>query len=117
MRRALDAGANSLSLRFAGAFTTTDALNDAGRRGFELTQQLLDRTKAAGALRADIEVGDLHLLFEQLQVIQVADAQRTTQLRHRYLTLLLDALHTRTGPPLPGPPPSWQEIRNRYDSR
>ena len=115
MRSALDAGANSLSLRFAGSFTTTDALNEAGRRGFQLTQQLLDRTKAAGALREEIEVGDLHLLFEQLQATQVADPRRTSELRHRYLALLLDALHTQNGRPLPGPPPTWQEIRGRYE--
>lgn len=117
MRRSLDAGANSLTARLAGTFTASDELNQAGRRGYELTQQLLDRTKASGALRADIEVGDLHMLFEQLQAVQVADPQRTNQLRHRYLALLLDALHTPATASLPGPAPGWEDIRSRYTSR
>ena len=39
----------------------TDELNEQGRRIYEATQQLIDRTKAAGELRDDIEVGDLSL--------------------------------------------------------
>lgn len=38
-------------------------------------------------------VGDLSLVFEQLQAVHVGDEQRSGQLRHRYLALLLDALH------------------------
>jgi hypothetical protein len=84
MRRCVDAGTNSLTLRFAGA------------------------------LRADIAVGDLSLLFEQLQAVQIGDAQRTVDLRHRYLTLLLDALHGPGSSALPGPAPRWDEISGRY---
>jgi AcrR family transcriptional regulator len=113
--RCLDAGTSSLTLRFAGTFTTTEELHRAGRTAYGVTQQLLARTKAAGALRAEIEVGDLSLLFEQLQAVQVSDQQRTGQLRHRYLALLLDALHDRSAAALPGPPPSWDEISRRYD--
>src|SRR5215208_2585530 len=91
MRSSLDAGASSLSRRLAGTFTPTDELNEAGRHAFELSQRLLDRTKAAGALREEIEVGDLTLIFEALQALQVGDADRAGTLRHRYLALLLDA--------------------------
>jgi hypothetical protein len=105
MRRYLDAGAGALTLRFAGRFTATEDLHRAGRTAHEATQRLLDRTKAAGALRTDIEVGDISLLFEQLQAVQVGDPQRTSQPRHRYLTLLLDALHSASAAPLPSPPP------------
>ena len=114
MRRCLDAGTGSLTLRFAGSFTATEELNRAGRTGHEVTQQLLDRTKAAGGLRTDIEVGDISLIFEQLQAIQVGDQRRARELRHRYLTLLLDGLHIVSGAPLPGPPPRWEEISGRY---
>ena len=78
------------------------------------THRLLDRAKAAGALPPDITVGDISLLLEQLQAVHVADPDRTRQLRHRYLALLLDALH-RPATPLPGPAPSWEEISRRYD--
>jgi len=115
MHRALDAGAGSLSVRFAGKFPATDELYRAGARGHELARQLLDRAKAAGVVRTDIEIGDIHLLFEQLQSIQVRDKERADQLRNRYLTLLLDALHLTSAAPLSSPAPTWEEIRSRYD--
>jgi AcrR family transcriptional regulator len=115
MRRCLDEGTSSLSVRFAGAFTATDELYRLGRKANEVTQRLLDRTKSDGALRPEIEVGDLSLIFEQLQAVRVGDERRSSQLRHRYLTLLLDALQARSGAPLPGPPPRWEEISHRYD--
>ena len=115
MRSSLDAGASSLSRRLAGTFTPTDELNEAGRHAFELTQRLLDRTKAAGALREEIEVGDLTLIFEALQALQVGDPERAGALRHRYLALLLDALHAPAGDPLPGPAPSWREVSGRWE--
>src|SRR5579863_1434397 len=116
MRRSLDEGAGSLTLRFAGHFTATEELYRLGRAAYAASQRLLDRTRAAGALRPDIEVADLSLILEQLQAIQAGDEQRTRQLRHRYLALLLEALRasTATAATLPGPPPSWNEITQRY---
>ena len=116
MRRCLDDGAGSLTLRFAGAFTATEELHRLGGTAHQLTQRLLDRTRSAGALRPDIAVGDLSLIFEQLQAVRAGDQRRTSQLRHRYLALLLDALHTPAAAPLPGPAPRWEEITRRYDS-
>ena len=114
MRRCVDAGAGALTVRLAGTFTASDELHREGRRAQDLTQRLLDRTAAAGALRPGIAVGDLALLFEQLQAVHVADQDRMHQLRRRYLTLLLDALHLPAAEPLPGPPPTWNEISGRY---
>jgi AcrR family transcriptional regulator len=116
MRRGLDEGAGSLTLRFAGRFTATEELYRLGRTAHATTKRLVDRTKAAGELRAEIEVGDLSLIFEQLQAIHAGDQRRTKHLRHRYLALLLDALHLSTAKaaPLPGPPPTWDEITQRY---
>jgi AcrR family transcriptional regulator len=116
MRGCVDIGAGSLTLRFAGRFTATEELHRAGRTAHDTTQRLLERTTAAGALRADIGVGDISLLLEQLQAVQVSDPHRSSQLRHRYLTLLLDALHAPSAAPLPGPPPSWDEISRRYNA-
>jgi AcrR family transcriptional regulator len=115
LHRSLDAGAGSLTVRLAGTFTATQELKAAGRNAHAATQRLLDRTKAAGALRPDITVGDISLLLEQLQAVRIGDPRRTSQLRHRYLTLLLEALHLPAATPLPGPPPSWEEISRRYD--
>jgi hypothetical protein len=68
--------------------------------------QLLDRAQQAGVVRPDLAVDDLSFVLEQLAAVRAAGEQRTRQLRHRYLALLLDALHTRSSAPLPGPAPS-----------
>jgi len=100
MRRIVDADTHSLTLRLAGTFTPTEELY----------------RDAAGALRPDVEVDDLALIFEQLAAIRIGDQQRTSQLRHRYLALLLDALHTPSAAPLPGPAPTWAEITQRWET-
>jgi len=114
MQRALDADTNSLTLRLAGTFTPTAELWQEGDRAARLTTELIARTKSAGCLRAGIEVGDLSLLFEQLAAVEVGDGARTSQLRHRYLALLLEALRNTDGDPLPGPAPRWEEISARF---
>ena len=85
MRRAVDADTNSLTLHLAGTFTPTETHWRDGERSFELTLRLLNRTKEAGVLRQEIEVGDLSLLFEQLAAVKIDDPERTRRLRQRYL--------------------------------
>jgi AcrR family transcriptional regulator len=115
LRRVVDADTHSLTLRLAGTFTPTDKLyRDAGRAQ-ELTVMLLHRTRDAGVIRPDIEVDDIALLLEQVAAVRLGDAERTRQLRQRYLALLLDALHMPSAPVLPGPPPSWQEVTRRWE--
>ena len=115
MRRCIDIGAGALTQRLAGSFTSTEELQRQGREIHEATQELLARTKAAGALRPDVEVGDLSLLLEQLQGIRVGDEVRASQLRHRYLAVVLDGLHLADAPQLPSTPPTWQETSRRYE--
>jgi hypothetical protein len=98
----------------AGTFTPTEDLSSDASTAMELNVRLLERTKAAGAIRADLDVNDLSFLFEQVASIRLGDEVRTGQLRHRYLGLLLDALNTPSPEPLPGPPPSWEEIGARW---
>ena len=116
MQRAVDADTHSLTLRLAGTFTPTEELNREGARAHDLTERLLERGRAVGALRADIGVADLSLLFEQLAAVRVDDRRRTGELRRRYLALLLEGLRAPAGAPLPGPPPEWEEIRRRWDA-
>jgi len=113
--RIVDADTHSLTLRLAGTFTPTKDLYDDAERAQQLDVQLLERTKAAGAVRADLDVNDLTFIFEQLASVRLGDPDRTRQLRHRYLALLLDGLHTPSPEPLPGPPPTWQEVSGRWD--
>jgi AcrR family transcriptional regulator len=115
MHRAVDVGAGSLTLRLAGSFGVTDQVRQDGADAFETTQRVLDRTLAAGVLRPGVEVGDIALMLEQLQAVQVAGAERTNQLRHRYLAVLLDGLRAGPAHPLPGPPPTAAEVTRRYD--
>jgi hypothetical protein len=115
LHRSLDAGAGSLTVRLAGSFSATEEPRGQARTAFAVTQRLLERTKAAGALRPDVEAGDVALLLEQLQAVRVGDPRRSSQLRHRYLAMVLDALHQPAAAPLPGPPPTPEELRRRYD--
>jgi hypothetical protein len=50
------------------------------------------------------------MVFEQLASIRLKDEARTRQLRHRYLALLLEAMHGPASSPLAGPPPTWREL-------
>jgi AcrR family transcriptional regulator len=115
MRRCIDIGAGALTQRLAGSFTSTEELQRQGRAVYQATQELLERTKAAGALRPDVEVGDLSLLLEQLQGLRIGDQVRASQLRHRYLAVILDGLHIADAPQLPATPPTWQETSRRYE--
>jgi AcrR family transcriptional regulator len=116
MQRAVDADTNSLTAALAGTFTPTQEMFTEGARANELMVELFERTRKAGVLRPDLEVHDLSKVFEQLAAVRGADPERTRQLRHRYLALLLDAIHSPSPTPLPGPAPTWEEINARWAS-
>jgi AcrR family transcriptional regulator len=114
MRRIVDADTHSLVLRLAGTFKPTKELQREAARSQALTIELFARLKAAGEIRADIDAVDIALIFEQLAAVHIGGPQRTAQLRYRYLALILDSLHDSKATPLPGPPPSWQDINSRW---
>jgi hypothetical protein len=99
----------------AGTFTPSEELFRDAATAHELNLRLLERAKATGAGRADLDVNDLSFVFEQVASVRLGGQDRTSQLRHRYLALLLDGLHTPAPGPLPGPPPTWEEIGGRWD--
>jgi AcrR family transcriptional regulator len=115
MGRIVDADTHSLTMALAGTFTPTEELYRDADRAQKLNVWLLERTKAAGAVRADLDVNDLTFVFEQLASVRLGDRDRTSRMRHRYLALLLDGLHTPSPGALPGPPPTWEEIGRRWD--
>jgi AcrR family transcriptional regulator len=114
MGRIVDEDTHSLTLRLAGTFTPTDELYRDAERSNQLNERLFARTQAAGAIRPDLTVSDLSFLFEQVAAVRAGDEARTRQLRGRYLALLLDGLRATSTAPLPGPPPSWEELRERW---
>jgi AcrR family transcriptional regulator len=116
LRSVVDADTHSLTLRLAGTFAPTEELYRRAEHAQQLNIRLLEQTKAAGAIRPDLVVDDLTFLFEQLASVRVTDKERMRQLRQRYLALHLEALHNPSSAPLPGPPPSWEEVRQRWQS-
>jgi len=119
LHRVVEADVHSLTVRLAGTFTPTEDMNADAMRSGELNERLVARTKAAGDLRDDVTAEDLTLILEQLAAIRpgiFGDARRTTELRERYLALILDGLRSDREP-LPGPPPSGAELGRRWARR
>jgi AcrR family transcriptional regulator len=114
MTAGLAAGAGSLGAALAGTFTPSDELLVTAQRLYGTVQELLERSQAAGAVRADITQEDVTLIFEQLRAVDLGDAERVASLQRRYLALALQALRAPGAAPLPGPPPGWDEIRRRW---
>jgi AcrR family transcriptional regulator len=114
MTRIVEADVHALTVRLAGRFTPTEEnLRDAVE-SFSLNEQLVARTQAAGALRADINAHDLTFIFEQLTSLTGATAERTAEIKARYLALHLDALRAPGRTPLPGPTPGADEQFSRW---
>jgi AcrR family transcriptional regulator len=114
MRRIVEADTHSLVQRLAGTFSPSEELYRDAEKSHELARRIMSRAQAAGALRGDLVTDDLSLLFEQLAAIRVGDAQRTNQLRQRYLALLLDTLRDASAAALPGPAPAPEELSGRW---
>ncbi|MBX6768741.1 MAG: TetR/AcrR family transcriptional regulator, partial [Actinomadura rubrobrunea] len=109
----LDMGAGTLALRLAGGVPATAEMAAKERRMREATERLLDRLKEAGAMRRDIGAGDVAVVLEHVHAIRVGEDERLRRLRHRYLTFVLAGLRMPEDVELPGPAPTWQEVRAR----
>jgi AcrR family transcriptional regulator len=114
MVRVVAADTHSLTQRLAGTFKPTQAMHADARIAEQLTEQLFERTRAAGVLRADVEVTDIAVMFEMLAAVRLGDAQRTAHLRERYLALLLDGLRAPSHAALPYTAPDWAELQVRW---
>jgi AcrR family transcriptional regulator len=70
-----------------------------------LAQQLLDRAKAAGALREDVTSFDVPMIYQAVSAIADRTRDVAPDYFERTLTLLLDGLaRERTPTPMPAPP-------------
>ncbi|MEV1246116.1 TetR/AcrR family transcriptional regulator [Nonomuraea sp. NPDC050022] len=115
MREIVEADTHSLTIALAGTFQPTEELYQAAVRASDLATQVHGKASTAGVLRQDVTVSDVALLFEQLASVKLGEHERTEQLRHRYLALLLDSLRRPPAHrPLPGPPPQDAELRARW---
>jgi hypothetical protein len=59
-------------------------------------------------------MNDVSMLLEALSSVKLGDEGRTRELRHRYLSLILDGLRLENAEALPGAPPSWDELSARW---
>jgi AcrR family transcriptional regulator len=112
MRRLVDADTSSLTLALAGKFTPTPEMFELAERANDLLQRFFARIEHV--LRPGVEVHDISLVFELVAAIKVSDRARTAQLRRRHLAVILDGLRGTQHDPLPGPPPTWQEMNERW---
>jgi hypothetical protein len=114
MERVVAVDAASLTQRLAGSFQPSQDLYRAASYAGELNRMVFERAQQAGAIRADANVNDLAVIFEQLASIQLGDHARTHELRRRYLALALDGLRAQPHDPLPGPAPTGEELTSRW---
>jgi AcrR family transcriptional regulator len=117
MTASVASGMGALAAALAEAGAPAEDLVAAERSMCAAIGELLELAQSAGAVRADIAVEDVRLLFEQLHAVRATEAAREATLRRRYLELVLQALRAPGAAPLPGPAPEAAELRGRYDGR
>jgi AcrR family transcriptional regulator len=117
MEALLDAQTVAITMNLAGTFTPNQELIDMSVRAAELNKRIVDRTKRRGGLRKDVVVDDLSMILEQVSSVRLGSAERTRQLRRRYLALCLDGLRSNAKGKLPGPPPTPDELSSRWSPR
>jgi AcrR family transcriptional regulator len=111
----VESDVHSLTVHLAGTFTPTEDLGELATRANSLTTKLMKQTHRAKAVRSDLDLNDLPMLFEQMSAIRVHDEERTVALRRRYLALLLDALRPEAvSVRLPASRPTDAELGERW---
>lgn len=114
LRRVVAADVHSLTVHLAGSFTPTPEMQADAARSGELLADVVERARAGGRLRPDVDVEDVGLLLETCAAIRLRDARRTGELRQRHLSLLIAGLGALDAPTLPGPPPTAAEMSERW---
>jgi AcrR family transcriptional regulator len=114
MQNLTDADTSSLTRAFAGKFAPTPEMFALANRSAELSAEFFGLIR--DVLRPDLVLHDVSLSFELVAAIKFADPARTAELRHRYLALILDGMRAADRGALPGPPPAWPEISERWNA-
>lgn len=114
MARLAEANTHALVLRLAGTFAPTPELYEMAAEAQRLNEEIFSRVQGFGVLRSEIEVNDINVIGELVASVALGSGERNSQLRQRYLTLLLNGLLEGSGSPPPGPPPTWEEIEARW---
>lgn len=114
MRRLTDADTSSMTRAFAGKFVPTPEMFALANRSSTLMDEFFGLIR--DSLRPGVVPHDLSLVFELVAAIKFSSPERTTELRRRYLAVILDGLRASDGnrEDLPGPPPAWPELSERW---
>jgi AcrR family transcriptional regulator len=115
MERIVEADTHTLTINLAGRFTPTEKEGRNAALAEDLNERIVTRAQAAGVLRDDITADDLTFVFEQVAGVHGPTPARTGHLRARFLALHLDALRAPGHTPLPGPAPTAEEQRARWN--
>ena len=98
----------------AGTFAPTPQLTALADKATCLAETLFRRARKSGDLRDDVSEADVVLLLEAIMLVQLPGPDEGTALRHRYLALLLQALHTPAEAKLPGLPARQADLTARW---
>src|SRR5690348_12260772 len=104
LHRVVEGRSQALAQRLAGTFAPTPELTALAQRAGHLADTLFRRVRRAGELRDDVSAADIVLLLETVMLVELPGADGGAALRHRYLALLLQALHNPVEAKLPGTP-------------
>ena len=106
---AMDAGAGSLR-GLAGTFEADDDLNHVAQEMAGLIAAGRRARPGGGRGARRHHANDVGRFWEMLRAIRIAGPDRSDALRKRYIALFAPAFQAPGTGPLPGPPPTWQEI-------
>jgi hypothetical protein len=117
LREVVAADTHALTSRLAGLFTPSAENFTLAAEMERLTVMVFDRAQQAGAIRSDVTVWDIAHLFELFSWLKLRDPVRSSELRQRYLGLLIDGLRADHGAPLYGTPVTLEELNERWIPR
>jgi Bacterial regulatory proteins, tetR family. len=92
-------------------FPDAQALEAHRTRGYELSVQMIERAKAAGALRPDFVPEDLVLLLMANAGVVQGAGEAAPDAWRRFVALMLDGFRAEGASPLPSPPKPRQLMR------
>lgn len=117
LHRVVEGQSQALAQRLAGTFTPTPELTALAQKAAVLAEKLYRRVRRSGDLRDDVSAADIVLLLETIMLVELPGPDRGAALRHRYLTLLLQALHNPVEAKLPGQPAGQVDLVSRWRTR
>jgi AcrR family transcriptional regulator len=111
IRGVVHADVHSLTVHLAGTFAPSEEMNADAIRANQLAMALFERARPL--LRPGAVPADMTMLLEMCAAVRVPDPDRTSELRVRYVDVLLDGM--RAGDELPGPAPTVEELSWRWN--